>query len=290
MIINEWRSKGKVLNIDGHQIFYIDVNAEKEDTICFLHGYPSCSFDYYKVFKYFKEYRLIIHDHLGFGLSDKPIGNEYLLDYQAELSLGLWEALGLKNIHLVAHNYGTSIATALLYRKQGAGLSANIESLILCNGSMLIDMAQLRPIQRLLKNRWTGAVVASLASFRTFKRNMRNIVSDPNSFSIEDLTLLWKLLLHNNGRKVLPAITRYIDQRYQNYGKWIGALDKTEIPTLILWGDKDPVAVYEMANALKQKINNAKLDTLPGIGHYPMIEDSGNWSRSIINFIKSNSY
>lgn len=287
MTIDQWRHKGQFIEIDGHSIFYLDINSGTKDTIAILHGYPSCSFDYHKIFRYLNNYRIVIHDQLGFGLSDKPLDNEYLLSYQAEIVCKLWEKLEIPEIHLVAHDYGTSVATALLSRDQEKGISVNIKTLTLCNGSMLIDMANLRLIQRLLKNKWLGAFVANLASYRTFKRNMRNIVAKSSSFSEEELELLWKLLLHNNGRKVLPKITKYIDQRYWNYEKWIGALEKTKLKTLILWGDKDPVAIYEMAIILHEKIQNAQLCRLTGTGHYPMIEQAHDWSEAIIKHIEN---
>ena len=39
-----------------------------------------------------------------------------------------------------------------------------------------------------------------------------------------------------------------------------------------MWADKDPVAIYEMAEELSKKIPNNTLTTLPNVGHYPMLE------------------
>ena len=70
MNLHEWKEKGKLLDVYGHPVFYIQHKIEKP-TIAFLHGYPSASFDYYKVLPLLEnEFSYVIHDHLG--LDEKP--------------------------------------------------------------------------------------------------------------------------------------------------------------------------------------------------------------------------
>jgi len=288
MDIVTWRANGRFIEIDGHSIFCIDHNSEAEEVICILHGYPSCSFDYHKVISRFPEHRIIVHDHLGFGLSDKPVNNQYLLADQASIATKLWQELEIADMHLVAHDYGTSVATELIARDNAGELPFTINSLCLCNGSMLIDMAKLRFIQRLLKNPITGKLVAKFAMERTFVRNMRNIWYNQELFDEQEMKELWQLLLHNEGRKTLSKITRYINQRYDNYDRWIGALKETKLPSLILWAENDPVAVIDMARVLDEYIKNAQIHTLPETGHYPMLERPEEWSRALLEFVKKN--
>lgn len=229
----------------------------------------------------------MIPDLLGFGFSDKPKAHDYLLTSQADIVVKIWQHLGIEKAHLVAHNYGTSVATELIARQNEGALKVILLSCTLCNGSMLIDMAELRPIQRLLKHKWIGPLVAQLATKSTFARNMRKIFYDPNKILNTEIEVLWYLLVSNGGRSVLPKITRYIDQRYTHYERWIGALKKTIIPCLILWGDRDPVAVVDMASRLHEEILNSKLSILRDVGHYPMLEAPEQWSLEILQFLKA---
>ncbi len=160
--ILDWESKGRYALIEGHKIFYLEYNLHKEKTICILHGYPTCSYDYYKCEPYLSNYRVVIHDHLGFGLSDKPQKYSYNLEDQATIAIKLWKKLGIEKMHLIAHDYGTSIATEILALDNEHRLEIDIQSLVLSNGSMLIDMAKLRFIQKLLKNNISGPLVAKL--------------------------------------------------------------------------------------------------------------------------------
>ena len=285
--IASWKSKGKYLEIEKHNIWYLDHNPNAKDVICVLHGYPTCSYDYKDLLTQFPSHRIILHDHLGFGLSDKPSDDNYLLIEQTDRSLALYNFLGLKNVSLLAHDYGTSIATEILARDNEGLISVNLQNIILSNGSMLIELSQLRPIQKMLKHIFFGPIVAKLATQKTFIRNMKNIWSDSSTIKIEELKVLWNLLTMNGGRKVLPKITRYIDQRYENYDRWIGALKETDRMVLILWAEDDPVAVNEMANVLSGFIKHNTKVIIPNSGHYPMIETPEIFGQAIVEFLSS---
>ena len=134
MTSNEWKSKGKFIQVNNNQIFVIDsFNKNSKDihkaqkSMVILHGYPTSSYDYYKVLpELSKNYRVILHDHLGFGFSDKPKDMYYSLIEQADMALKLWRQLGLKKIYLFAHDYGTSVATEIIARHNANELDIEI--------------------------------------------------------------------------------------------------------------------------------------------------------------------
>lgn len=289
-IIKSWKSQGHYFNFEGNEIFYIDAGDRSNEVILILHGYPSCSYDYKEILPVLTQnYRVVIVDFLGFGLSDKPLDNEYLLTTQADVVEACCKELKIIDFHLVAHDYGTSVATELIYRDNNSLLKVHLNTVTLCNGSMLIDMSQLRPIQKLLKHPLTGPIIAWLSNKNTFHKNMKNIWHDPFKYDQENMQPIWDMLTINGGKKVLPKITRYINQRYQNYARWIGALHKTKLPIHILWAAEDPVAVVAMANKLEGIIPNSTKTIIEKCGHYPMIEKSTNWCDLLLNWIKNNN-
>ncbi|NNF35530.1 MAG: alpha/beta hydrolase [Saprospiraceae bacterium] len=279
----DWKKKGNFLNGD-HRLFYLDINPTSEKVILIFHGYPTCSYDYYDVVDQLsEEFRVIIPDFLGFGLSAKPAGHNYLLTDQADLMVLLLKSLNIKSLNIIAHDYGTSVFTEILARSEKGIMPFAIRHATLCNGSMLIHLSQLRPIQRLLKNPITGPLIALLSNEKTFHRNMKNIWGDPSIYNVDKMKVHWEMLKYDNGKKRLPRLTQYINQRYQNYDRWIGALKSTDIPIDILWAEEDPVAVIEMAYQLEEMIPNNRLTTMKGIGHYPMIEQPGRWSDHVLS-------
>jgi len=285
MTLNEWKEKGAFINVNGHELFYIDTGGDKP-VLLILHGYPSASYDYHAVLPTLsKKFRVIVHDHPGFGFSDKPLDYSYSLMDQTSVILKFWEHLEIKSGHILAHDYGTSIATEILARTKEGYKAIDFLSVTLSNGSVHIELAQLRTIQKLLKNQMVGPLIASLSTKSLFVHNMRNLWYDKQKINESELDVLWELLILNDGRKVLPQITRYIDERYKNWDRWIGAWSSTRIPTHILWAKNDPVAVPAIAHALFNDNPNAQITWLNNLGHYPMLEDPDRWAKGVLEFL-----
>jgi len=290
MTANEWKSKGEFITVNDRKLFVIDTSSffSTEDkvpteTMVVLHGYPTSSYDYYKVLpELSKHYRVIIHDHLGFGFSDKPLNYSYSLLDQADLALQLWQQLGVKKVHLLAHDYGTSVATEIIARNNNHELTIEIEKLTLCNGSMHIELSQLRTIQKLLKNKWLGKYVAKLTTYAIFSKNLRNVYFDKTKVSNNELKDMWMQLEYNEGRKVIHKLSQYINERYTYWNRWIGALKETNLQTNIVWAKNDPVAVPAIARLIATEISNNKLFWIENTGHFPMLENPDEWLNCIL--------
>lgn len=282
MHIDEWKQKGATRTIRGRNLFYLDVGSGPE-TLVILHGYPTCTFDYWKVLPMLAEkFRVIMHDHLGFGYSDKPQDYSYSLVEQAEFALALWEDLELTNVHLFAHDYGTSVATEILARSQRGGIPVQLSSLTLCNGSIHIELAHLRTIQKLLLNKTTGPLISKLVNKKTFVRNMKNIWADPAKVSTEELEQMWVLVERDGGKAVVHQITQYIAERYKYWHRWVGSLKKTQLPVKIVWATEDPIAITAIADALHKEIPNNELIWLKNTGHFPMLENPEEWVAAVV--------
>jgi pimeloyl-ACP methyl ester carboxylesterase len=286
-----WQNKGEIISVNNRNIFVIDtinINLNtienQKKTLVILHGYPTSSFDYYKVLpELSKHYRVIIHDHLGFGFSDKPLKYSYSLIEQADIALQLWKQLSLTNVTLLAHDYGTSIATEILARQNKKQINLQIDELILCNGSMHIELSKLRTIQKLLKNKITGKWVAKLTNYTIFKKNMRNVYFDKTKATEAELKEMWLQLEQNNGRKIIHFLSNYINERYYFWHRWIGALKETNIKTKIIWAKNDPVAVAAIADLLATEIANNNLYWIKNCGHFPMLEKPEEWIEKILS-------
>jgi len=297
MTSTNWKKLGSFHKIDGHQLFVIDskktqgiLSMHHEEfrkelpTMVFLHGYPTSTYDYYKVYSdLMSSYRVVMHDHLGFGFSDKPKKDvSYSLIHQADRALELWKSLGLKKVILFAHDYGTSVATEIIARHNSGEVEIEIEKLILCNGSIHIELSQLRTIQKLLRHKFWGKYVAMLTNYPIFRKNMRNIYFDKSKVTDEELKEMWKLIELNGGRKIIHKLTQYITERYQYWDRWVGGLKATQIPTKLVWAKNDPIAVPEIAELLASEIPNNELVWMENTGHFLMLENPEEWTQHIL--------
>ncbi len=83
-----------------------------------LHGFPSSSYDWRLLLEGETDRAVLAPDFLGFGLSEKPRDHRYTLHWQADLIEELvapprgWP----RQVFLLAHDMGTSVATELIAR------------------------------------------------------------------------------------------------------------------------------------------------------------------------------
>jgi pimeloyl-ACP methyl ester carboxylesterase len=288
MTEKEWFDRGKLEVVNGHQIFVINTQGNSQNNrlkpyLCILHGFPTSSFDYFKVIDELSvHFRVVVHDHLGFGFSDKPLNYTYSLVDQTDIALQVWQTIGITNAIVLAHDYGTSILTELLARDNRGFCPININQVILCNGSMHIELAKLRWIQRLLRNSMLGPLVSRLASKRTLSKNLKNIYHDPTKISECEIGSIWNLMNLKQGKKVMAKISQYTFERKRLWYRWIGALEETVIPIEIVWPDNDPIATPLMAEVIKQETKNSRLYWLNDCGHFPMLENPLLWCETVL--------
>ena len=291
MIIRDWEAKGAYYTIEGRSLFVVDSeNKGRTDkpTLVLLHGYPTSSHDYYCVFDALAEhFRVIAHDHLGFGLSEKPKDYAYSLFEQTDIALKVWKKLGVESAHVVAHDYGTSIATELLARANGGQCPIHLNSITLCNGSVHIELAKLRVIQKLLRNHYTGPLVARLTNQSIFNRNMRKLWYDPSTLSEADLHSMWELLIRNGGKLALPKITQYLRDRVVYWDRWVGALKQSQTPLAFLWGAMDPIVGANVAEVHHAEAVGSQLILLEDVGHYPMLEAPDRWTKAVRSLVEN---
>ncbi|KAF1371739.1 hypothetical protein PFLUV_G00271560 [Perca fluviatilis] len=84
------------------------------DVIILLHGFPTSSFDWNKIWEPLTQrfHRVVALDFLGFGFSDKLRPHRYSIFEQASVVEALVAHLGLSNqrVTLVSHDYGDTVA------------------------------------------------------------------------------------------------------------------------------------------------------------------------------------
>lgn len=283
----EWQERGTYHEVYGKKLFVID-EGNHEETIVISHGFPTCSYDYYEVLPILtQKYRVVVHDHLGFGLSDKPLNYSYSLLEQADYALGLWQKLGLKEVHLLGHDYGTSVVTEIIAKYNYGFEPVKLRTITIGNGSMLIEMAKLLFTQKLLKSKFWGPIVFKLLPKSRFKKSMTGIWYDKSTIIDGEFDVLWDMIKYGNAQKTFPVVARYIEERFKFWNRWIGGLAQTDKHINIFWADKDPVAIIDMAHELHKKIPSNTLRILPNVGHYPMLEASEKYAQGIIEMIEN---
>jgi cis-3-alkyl-4-acyloxetan-2-one decarboxylase len=96
---------------------YHYLDEGRGELLLLVHGNPTWSFHWRNIVAALRDrYRLIVPDHIGCGLSDKPWPYPYRLAQHVENLSRLIESLDLRRITLLAHDWGGAIGLGAAVR------------------------------------------------------------------------------------------------------------------------------------------------------------------------------
>lgn len=270
--LDDWRARGRTYSHRGHPIFYVDERRGDGPVLLCVHGFPSASYDFVDAWPRLagRFGRVIAADMIGFGFSAKPRSYDYDLVDQTDLQQELVRSLGVNEVHVLAHDYGVSIAQEMLARHaDGTGLK--LQSVTLLNGGLFPETHHARPVQKLLLGP-LGPLVSRIATERAFQKNLAEVFGPNTQPTPEQQRAFWTLWSAQGGDRLGHRLIRYILDRRRNRDRWVGALQKTAVPVRLINGPEDPVSGAHMVVRYRELVPNPDVVSLPGIGHYPQVE------------------
>ncbi|XP_060078566.1 mesoderm-specific transcript protein-like [Ylistrum balloti] len=279
-----WMDKGSFFKFGNHDIFYIDEKGSNPNrgTVLIFHGYPTSSYDWNKILDDLKAefsqvvmYDLLVLDSQlpGAGkMGPKRLGHSFTISEQTDIGEVLLMKLGVKQAHILSHDYGDTVALELLARhNQGHG-RIHVLSLCLSNGGVFPETNHPRPIQRVLKNSVVGPIVSRFFFFKFFfKRSFGEVFGVMPSD--EELDDIFTIKLHKDGNMVDSLLLNYVSERAVHRDRWVGALQTTKVPVHMIYGPADIVNPPAFIQFYKENVPNPSITVLKSnIGHYPQFE------------------
>ncbi|MCE4053735.1 alpha/beta fold hydrolase [Pseudomonas sp. Au-Pse12] len=264
-----WRKRGHDLVFRGQRIRYWV--AGQGEPLLLIHGFPTASWDWHYLWQPLaRRYQVIACDMLGFGDSAKPLEHDYSLLQQADLQQALLAHLGIEEpVHLLAHDYGDSVAQELLARHYEERI--DLASCVFLNGGLFPETHRPVLTQKLLLSP-LGWMLGRTFSRQGLARSFRQIFGPQSSPSESVLDDFWSLVESNNGPRILHKLIGYIPERRVQRERWVAAMQRGEVPLRVIDGAQDPISGAHMVERYRQLIVQADTVLLPAIGHYPQIE------------------
>jgi pimeloyl-ACP methyl ester carboxylesterase len=280
----EWEAAGHYIGHRGHRIFVRDAGMSGAEALVLIHGFPTASWDWEALWPGLTaRFRVYTLDMIGFGLSAKPRSYDYSLMDQADLFEAFLSGEGVASYHVLAHDYGDSVAQELLARQAAPGARPQLRSVAFLNGGLFPETHRPILMQRLLISP-LGPLVARLTSRVRLRENMRNVfgpATPPDEALIDGF---WTLLTKHNGRAVMHRLIRYMAERRRYRERWVGALRTAVVPLKLIDGAVDPISGAHMAARYRDLVPNPDVTMLEGIGHYPQIEAPGQVLAAYLEF------
>ncbi|TDU26684.1 pimeloyl-ACP methyl ester carboxylesterase [Panacagrimonas perspica] len=286
---DDWRRRGHWFDHRGHAIFYIDEQRGPGPTLVLIHGFPTSSWDFADIWPLIAPRfgRIIAADMIGFGFSAKPPDYDYDLVDQAALHENLLVRLGVKEAHLLVHDYGVSVAQELLARhlERKEPRQLELRSVTFLNGGLFPETHRARLVQKLLLGRF-GPLISKLNNEQRFNRSVAAVFGPDTQPSPEHARGFWRLAMQNNGHRIAHRLIRYILDRRRNRERWVNALQETPVPLRVINGPLDPVSGAHMVARYRELVPNPDTVSLPGIGHYPQVEAPAAVAQPFLAFVE----
>jgi pimeloyl-ACP methyl ester carboxylesterase len=259
-----------MLDLAGHRIFVRIEAAPGRPPLLLIHGYPTASYDWIRVWPRLAErYSLHALDMLGFGLSEKPPDASYRISLQADICQALLDRAGVACTHVLAHDYGDTVAQELLAREREGRI--RLASVAFLNGGLFPEVHRARRIQTLLAAPVLGTLLARAMNQARFEATMLSI-SGREPPTHQELADLWSLVERDGGRRALARLINYMEQRRQNRPRWVGALIESRVPRVLICGAADPISGAHLAQRYRELVPDPAVVVLDGVGHYPQLE------------------
>lgn len=272
--LSDWKMRTQSLEAGDRRFAFWTANEhdEAKPWLLLIHGYPTSSWDWSFIWdRLAEDFRLAAIDMLGFGLSDKPRNVDYSIFAQADVQEALLEHLGAGEAHILAHDYGDTVAQELLARQKEGGLSFSIKSIVFLNGGLFSEQHRARPIQKIGLTP-LGPIIGILMNKQRFEKTLGEVFGPNTKASAAEIDAHWSLINENGGRAILHKLLTYIPERRANRERWVGALQSARIPMRLIDGGADPVSGEHLYHHYRELVPNADAVLLPLIGHYPQTE------------------
>lgn len=263
---------------DGLRLHYLDEGPREAPPLVMVHGNPTWSFYYRNMVHALRgEYRCIVPDHIGMGLSDKPGDERYAYTLKSRVD-DLEELLAhlnvTRHVTLVVHDWGGMIAMAWAARHMEA-----VRRLVVFN-TAAFRLPPGKPLPRSLwwtRNTPLGAL--AVRGFNAFARGAAKYCVTRRPMSAE---VRQQYLAPYNSWANRIATLRFVqdiplspgDPAYATVQQAEEALPRfADRPTLICWGGRDFVFDDDYLKQWKQYFPAAQVHRLEDAGHY-VLEDA----------------
>ncbi len=264
----EWVSgvESRSVLIEGHRVHYLAEGPADGPAIVLVHGLGGSAEEWQNLAPRLTKagFRVYLLDLPGFGRSEKPADFSYSVSDQAEVVVGLLDALGLKQVNLGGTSMGGWIAQIVASRHP-----ERVRRLILFDAVGLYE-----------KPTWDTQLFTP---------------STP-----ADMAQLYALLMPNPPR--VPGFIERDMLRFSNERAWVihravaamltgrDTTDKLlpglKMPVLIVWGAEDRIAPVSQGETMHSLVPQSELEVFPGCGHLAQMQCADRVGPKVVEFVK----
>lgn len=273
--------KHEYVTLEDVTLHYVTAGNPKNQLVVFLHGFPDFWFTWQKqIIEFQKDYWVVAPDMRGYGLSSKPENvSDYRMSRLVQDVKGFIEKIGGgRRAVVVGHDWGGAVAWVLT-----ASHPDLVHRLVVVNAPHPDVMGQLlRSSFDQMRRSWyiVAFQFPKMAKMLLTRNDFESLDIGLKGYSAEEIEAV-KYTMSQPG--VLQSAMNYY-RAIEDTGPV--APGYIMVPTLIVWGEKDPHLGVRLAQLSIQRALG-RLELLPTAGHWPHRECPSRVNDHIRSFLQS---
>jgi pimeloyl-ACP methyl ester carboxylesterase len=253
----------------GVNLSYAERGAETGPAVLLLPG-PTDSWRSYEPMmrRFPSRIRALAVSQRGHGDSDKPADGYAIEDFAGD-AVAMLDALGIDRAVIAGHSGSCLVARrlALDHPERVAGLVLEASPTTLAH-----DPSAHERVSSVVMN-MVDPIDADFARSFITDTSSENIAPDLAEVLVEEVL------------KVPARVWRAMFSELLAYDD-TAELPDLDAPTLLIWGDEDPIVSREMTSDLASRIRNSELTVYSAAGHTPRWDDPPRFSEDLATFVE----
>jgi cis-3-alkyl-4-acyloxetan-2-one decarboxylase len=270
----------------GLRLHYVDEGPREARPLLFLHGNPTWSYLWRRPIAELSAqgHRCLALDHMGFGRSDKPRRlSAYTLRRHVDNALALIDSLDLRDVTLVAHDWGGPIGIgALLERRERLG------AVVLMNTWAWELPSFLPPFLREFRTEGLGEILALGGNLfvESIPGGMAKRDTDPVMMEAYRAPFpdYWSRAGTLAFQRDIPLTER--DRSAPLMASIHERLAELDVPALLVWGMRDTVFQSVFLDQWRELLPQAETVELPDAAHFLVEDRPDGVTRAIEAFLR----
>lgn len=277
-------SKQSEIQLHGHRVVFRREGVGEGPLIVLIHGITGRSEQWETAMPLLSAgHEVLAPDLLGHGESAKPRG-DYSLGAYASAVRDTMVALGHERATIVGHSLGGGIAMQFAYQfpercerlilVNSGGLGREVHPML--RASTLPGSEYVMPILLHPKLIEAGEAVGRLLGLLKLQAGT-------------DLAEVAQGFASLGDAEARSAFIETMRAVLDPGGQRVSALDRLylaeSVPTLIVWGESDPIIPVDHGHAAHEAMPGSRLELLPGVGHFPQVERPHEFAALLSDFI-----
>lgn len=275
----------------------IDVRVQELGTgepLLFIHGGPNAGSTWVQLSSYFKDFRCLLLDRPGCGLSDavdyRNMNRDKLHNLIVDVCESTLDYFQIDNIPLIGSSFGSYCTFVFAMQKPH-----RVKKIVVEGCPALVEGMIIPKFMKMMTNSIMRRLIPLLPTSKSYSKKIMKDIGHAHSIEsniMSEVFINWYVSLSNNTDTLKNDISGInllmpggeMDPQFILTDDQIARISQ---PTLWLWGNDDPFGGIELGKRISSRMPNSIFKDYKNQGHLPWLDNPQEHAEKISEFLKS---